>query len=209
MNYTFRDLCVGYFATRELGTADLVDGFTRLLAQYSPEAGAVNQNLLSSHDTERFLHAANGERGRLLPAVLFQMTAPGAPGIYYGDEVGLAGGEEPASRGAFPWHDPGSWDRGLLETVRALGGLRRSQPALRQGAWRLRWQGEEAFAFSRMLDGAEVVVVVNRGPALGRVEVPVAVGSPRVLWGEGRARRVRGRLVVEGVAAESGMVVAV
>ena len=67
MNYTFRDLCLGYFATRELGTGAFLDGFTRMLAAYAPEVTEVNQNLLSSHDTERFLHMAGDERARLGP----------------------------------------------------------------------------------------------------------------------------------------------
>ena len=119
----------------------------------------------------------------------------------------MSGGEEPASRGAFPWHEPESWDTALQAMVRALTGLRRAHPALRRGAWRLRWQGEEAFAFSRVLGGAEIVVLVNRGSALHRVEVPVDLASPRVLWGEGRARQAAGGLVLEGIAAESGLVV--
>jgi glycosidase len=140
--------------------------------------------------------------------VLFQLTAPGAPGIYYGDEVGMSGGEEPASRGAFPWHRPGDWDRVLQDMVRALAGLRRAHPALRRGDWRLQWQGDEAFAFSRRYEGEEVLVLVNRGPALERVEVPVLGGAPRVLWGEGRARREGPTLVLEGVPAGRGLVVA-
>jgi glycosidase len=207
MNYTFRDLCLGYFATRELGTGDFLDGFARMLAGYAPEVTEANQNLLSSHDTERFLHMAGDERSRLLPAVLFQLTTPGAPGIYYGDEVGMSGGEEPASRGAFPWHRPEDWDRGLLEMVRALAGLRRADPALRRGDWRLRWQGEEAFAFSRRFEGEEILVLVNRGPALAKLEVPVPRGEPRVLWGEGRARRKGEVLILEGIPAGSGLVV--
>lgn len=208
MNYTFRDLCVGYFATRALGTAAFVDGFTRMLAGYAPGVTEANQNLLSSHDTERFLHVAGGERGRMVPAVLFQLTAPGAPGLYYGDEVGMSGGEEPASRGAFPWHRPEDWDHGLLGMVRALTGVRRAHPALRRGAWRLRWQGQEAFAFGRVLDGEEILTLVNRGPGLERVEVPVAAATPRVLWGGGRARGTRDGLLLQGIPAESGMVVA-
>ncbi|MBN2113634.1 MAG: glycoside hydrolase family 13 protein [Acidimicrobiia bacterium] len=208
MNYTFRDLCASYFAAHGLGTAEFLDGFTRMLAQYAPAVTEANQNLLSSHDTERFLHVAGGDRRRVVPAFLFQLTAPGAPGIYYGDEVGMSGGKEPASRGAFPWHEPGAWDLGLQQMVRSLAGLRRAHPALRRGDWRLRWQGEETFAFSRVLGEEEVVVLVNRGPALARVAVPVAGGNARLLWGEGRARLEGASLVLEEVPAGSGMVVA-
>jgi cyclomaltodextrinase len=208
MNYTFRDLCVGYFARRALGTAGFLDGFTRMLAQYSPAVTEANQNLLSSHDTERFRYAAGGDRDRVVPAVLFQLTAPGAPGIYYGDEVGMTGGEEPASRGAFPWHQPESWDQDLLAMVRELAALRRAHPPLRRGAWRLRWQGEEAFAFGRVLDGEEILVLVNRGPALSRVEIRVPSASPRVLWGEARVAPGGDRLTVGQVRACSGTVIA-
>ncbi len=207
MNYTFRDLCVGYFARRVLGTATFLDEFTRMLAQHAHALTDANQNLLSSHDTERFRHAAGGDRDRVVPAVLFQLAAPGAPGIYYGDEVGMTGGEEPASRGAFPWHEPESWDGDLLAMVRDLAALRRAHPPLRRGAWRLRWQGEEAFAFGRVLDGEEILVLVNRGQAPGRVEVPVGPCAPRMLWGDGRARRNAEGVVLEGVAAGSGMVI--
>jgi glycosidase len=207
MNYIFRDLCAGYFATRELDTAAFLDGFARMLSRYAPEVTEANQNLLSSHDTERFLHVAGDDRSRLVPAILFQMTAPGAPGLYYGDEVGMSGGEEPASRGAFPWHSPEEWDRGLLDMVRALGGLRRAHPALRRGDWRLLWQGEEAFAFARRLGEEEILILVNRGPALGRMRLPLPGSRPRILWGAGEVRRSGERLVVEGVPAGNGLVV--
>ncbi|MBT8211979.1 MAG: glycoside hydrolase family 13 protein, partial [Acidimicrobiia bacterium] len=109
MDYTFRELCLDFFATRAIDGAGFADGIVRWLAMYPPEVHAVNQHLLSSHDTPRFLHEAGDDRSRFVPAAIFQLTAPGAPGIYYGDEIGLTGGEEPASRNAFPWHDRDMW----------------------------------------------------------------------------------------------------
>ena len=61
-------------------------------------------NLLGSHDMARFLTLARGDLSALRLATAFQMTYPGAPSIYYGDEIGMAGGHDPANRGAFPWH---------------------------------------------------------------------------------------------------------
>ena len=47
------------------------------------------------------------------------MTYPGAPSIYYGDEIGMTGGHDPANRGAFPWHKPDTWDTGLAARISA------------------------------------------------------------------------------------------
>ncbi len=178
MNYTFRQLCLDWFATRSIDTAAFVSGIHRLLARYAPEVTHVNQNLLSSHDTPRFLHLAGGDPARLRAATLFQMTMPGAPSIYYGDEVGMTGGDEPASRGAFPWHDEEAWDRETLELTRSLACLRREQPALRRGDWRLTGLSEHAVAYTRSLGAERVGVLVNRGDR----EADLAIDDGDVLW---------------------------
>ena len=71
---------------------------------YPRSVTSVMLNLLSSHDMARFLTLARGDLSALRLATLFQMTYPGAPSIYYGDEIGMAGGHDPLNRGAFPWH---------------------------------------------------------------------------------------------------------
>src|SRR5690606_16273718 len=87
--------------------------------------------LLGSHDAARFGElAGDGTSHRL--AVLFQMTAPGVPLVYYGDEIGLRGGEDPDNRRPMVW-DRNLWDRELWETYRKAIRLRRERPALRRG----------------------------------------------------------------------------
>jgi glycosidase len=184
MNYTFRQLMLDFAATRRTGGAELADGLARMYASYAPEVAAVCQNLLGSHDTARFLHEAGERREALLTATVLQMTLPGAPGLYYGDEVGMTGGEEPGSRGAFPWHDEGSWDRDQLETVRSLGQLRLRLPALRTGSLRVVWHDADTIAFERELGGERVLVAVHRGEGVTAV-LPVTAGSITVHWGEG------------------------
>ena len=83
-------------------------------------------NLLGSHDMARFFSLARGDKSALRLATLFQMIYPGAPSIYYGDEIGMTGGHDPANRGAFPWHKPESWDRDLLHEFQRLIALRRA-----------------------------------------------------------------------------------
>ncbi len=180
MNYTFRELCLDYFATRTSSTAEFTAGFQAMLARYAPAVNAANQNLLSSHDKPRFRHLAGEDRAALAAATIFQMTAPGAPGLYYGDEVGMTGGEEPASRGAFPWHDEASWDRQQLTLVRELGALRRAHPALRHGDWRPVPRDDDLLAYRRSAGTTTLQVTVNRGPAVQEVGPAGAV-----VWGAG------------------------
>ncbi len=207
MNYTFRDLCLDYFATGASSTDEFLDGYVRLLAHYSPTVTAVSQNLLGSHDTPRVLTEAEGRAERLVPMFLFQLTAPGAPGIYYGDEVGMAGGNDPGCRGAFPWHDPDSWDHTLLKTVRALGTLRRGHPALRRGGWQLAWHDNDGFAFTRRAGEERLLVMINRGEPRARVVIPAETRRPEVLWGGAAAVTLDDYVVLNGVAGASGAVV--
>lgn len=207
MNYIFRDLCVDYFAKAEMDTRTFLDGITRMLSLYADQVTAVTHNLLSSHDVERFRRLAGEDIRRLRLATLFQMTLSGAPGIYYGDEIGMSGGEDPDCRRAFPWHRPESWDREMLETTRTLIQLRRAHPALRYGAWRLLWAGDETFAFERTYQDERILVLVNRGEPLDRLELPTSVDAPAVLWGEAHVTAEEGNLVIKGVPAWSGAII--
>lgn len=183
MNYTFRQICVDFLATDLIDGSAAVDGLVRMYAGYSPETSAVCQNLIGSHDTARFLHETGERAERLLMATVMQMTLPGAPGLYYGDEVGMTGGEEPASRGAFPWHDEESRDGRQLEAVHRLGALRKAHPALRHGSLRMVWHDADALAFTREHGGERLLVVVDRSIAPRRLRLPVAAGDPTTLFG--------------------------
>jgi glycosidase len=207
MNYVLRELCVDYAATGEMGTAAFVEGLGRALARYAPQVIDVSHNLLSSHDTVRFRTAAGGDARRLRLATLLQMTLPGAPGIYYGDEVGMEGGADPGCRGAFPWHAPRTWDAETLAWTKALTRLRRDHLALREGRWQLLWVEDESFAFARAGAAERVVVLINRRRAPSRVTLPVEVEGVEVLWGEGQASIREGMLAIEDTAPWSGVVV--
>ncbi|MGQ9489330.1 MAG: alpha amylase N-terminal ig-like domain-containing protein [Anaerolineae bacterium] len=207
MNYIFRDLCVAYFAQRALSTADFLEGITRMLSLYAPQVTAVTHNLISSHDVARFRHEAGEDVRRLRLATIFQLTMPGAAGIYYGDEIGMSGGEDPDCRRAFPWDRPDTWDRALLETVRTLIRLRREHPALRLGEWRPVWATEEAFAFERAHAEERILVLINRNRPLERVTLPAEAAGARVLWGTAHLAADREALTVMGLAPWDGVVI--
>ena len=107
-----------------------------VMATYPPAVASLQLNLLGSHDTPRFISLAGGDAAALRLATLIQMTLPGAPCIYYGDEVGLEGREDPDCRRAYPW-DPARQDRGLRDFIAGLIAVRRANPVLRRGRFEL------------------------------------------------------------------------
>jgi neopullulanase len=129
---------------------------------YDPDVVAVQLNLLGSHDTPRVRTTLGGDAQSVRLATLLQMTLPGAPCVYYGDEIGLAGGNDPACRGAFPW-DADRWEPGLRDTFRSLVALRRSEPALRAGPLAIAGADGRAAAFVRGEGPGRHVVAVNAG----------------------------------------------
>jgi glycosidase len=207
MNYLMRDLCVDYFAKRTMDTRIFVDGLVRMLTLYAPQVTAVLHNLFSSHDVARFRHVAGGDMRCLRAATLLQMTIPGAPGIYYGDEIGMTGGEDPDNRRSFPWHAPETWDRDMLDFTHTLTHLRRDHPTLRHGSFRPLWVGEEAFAFVREYQGDRALVIICRERGVDRVELSIATENPTLLWGDAEGTVEGNQLIVEGVPSWSGAII--
>jgi len=144
MNYIFRNTVLDYAAG---GAADKLYANLELLREaYPQQALYALMNLLSTHDQPRALHHfghhddANTKtlaeaKQRLRLALLFQMSYPGAPTIYYGDEVGLGGGDDPDNRRPYPWTDEGGQpDTALLADFKRLTQMRQSHPVLRHGS---------------------------------------------------------------------------
>lgn len=190
MNYTFRQLCLDYFAADLIDTGQMLEGLLRLLAMYSPAVTSVNHNLIGSHDTVRFLTLAGGDTDRLMLATALQLTFPGAPGLYYGDEVAMEGAADPDNRRGFAWDRVGSRHNA---GVRALLQARKQRLELRTGEFRL--VSAERLVFERRLADAVSLVVINHGAD------PVSVPSGEVVWAWGSTSPSEERLVVGPGAA--------
>ncbi len=138
MNYIFRNAVLDYAAGKS--AKQMTANLELLREAYPQQAFSALMNLLSTHDQPRALHHF-GEaqdlalaKQRLRLAVFFQMTYPGSPTIYYGDEVGVGGGDDPFNRAPYPWADEGGKpDASLLAEFRRLVKLRRELPVLRHG----------------------------------------------------------------------------
>ena len=134
-------------------------------------------NELSNHDHSRFLTRTNGQAGRLdslgseaasegirkeifREAAVIQMTWPGAPTIYYGDEAGVVGWTDPDNRRTYPW---GHEDQGLIALHRSLAALRNSLPVLRCGSLKQLYADYGAIAYARFDKSATVITCCNNG----------------------------------------------
>lgn len=159
-------------------------------------------NLLGSHDTERVWTHLAGDRFGWLTATALQFTSEGTPMVYYGDEVGLAGGEDPDNRRPMPWRRQ-EWDEELLAWTRALIALRRRHPALRGPQDVLEPLGDQAVIRRRGSGADTVTLLINRGdqpvylsPSVLPQPFDVLLGDPgAVAVGDGQAT-LTGRSIV-------------
>lgn len=226
MNYVLNRACLGFFGGERLDTTQRPGGFTllplsadrfadevdRLLALYDWEVTLVQLNLLSSHDMPRFITLVRGDEAALRLATLFQMTYPGAPCIYYGDEIGMEGRHDPDCRRAFPW-DESRWNIGLRDFVKQCIALRKAHPALRRGEYTSLYARDGVYAYLRRLNDESLVIVLNNNTMTYHLDIPVGNHLPdgtrmRNLMGSGETSVVAGRLTGLTLPPRSGAVLA-
>ena len=151
------------------GFADRID---QIMSLYDPAINQVQLNLLDSHDTPRFLSTAHGDEGALRLGWLFILTYPGAPCIYYGDEIGMTGQADPDCRKAFPW-EPSKWNLELQQYLKSLISIRRAHPALRRGTFHRLAAVENAYAYGRQLGDDSLVIAMNASTDNVVINIPI------------------------------------
>lgn len=161
----------------------MIDHMSRL--QTPSLMAAMNE--LSNHDHSRFLTRTNREVGRIhyrgaraaeenlnygtfRAAAVIQMTWPGAPTIYYGDEAGVCGWTDPDNRRPYPW---GNENQELIEFHRYLTGIRKQNLAFRNGSFKPLLAENGVIAYGRFHEGERGIVVVNSDRNGKKVQVPV------------------------------------
>ncbi len=139
-----------------------------LLHAHPWEIQLTQLNLLASHDTAR-LRSITHEPETSKLATLLLLTFPGAPSIYYGDEVGLPGELDPDSRRSFPAE--ADWDLEILRCHQELIGLRRARMSLRVGEYRFLGENYKTYVFARIYEGDVLIVAVNAAAEFGKIDL--------------------------------------
>ena len=132
-NYPFRDNIIsflkgdidGYYFSRRIMS---------LYENYPKESFYSNMNMLGTHDTERIFTMLDENQNSLKHALIIQMTFPGVPLIYYGDEAGLTGGKDPMNRKTYPW---GKENKDILDMYKKLTTMRKENSIFAKGDFKI------------------------------------------------------------------------
>ena len=209
MNYQFRDAILDFFCSEKISPSEFDRKLQNTRALYPDDVNYSLQNLVGSHDTERFLTLCKNEAWRVQLTTLFQFTYIGAPMVYYGDEIGMEGGKDPDCRRTMVW-DERKWDRTLRDHFKNLIGIRSQSPALRRGTFTMHSTDDAhgAILFERRFKDERLLVVINRNGQPADVELPTNArgGSYVDLMTKENVSLVNERLHVAG---HSGRIVSV
>ena len=157
------------------------------MARMGGQSYSISMNELSNHDHSRFLTRTNQTVGRtasmgaeaanqnvnkgiMRAAVMIQMTWPGAPTLYYGDEAGLCGWTDPDNRRTYPW---GREDQNLIQYHRDIIAIHKEEEALMKGSLKYLYGGFKVLGYGRFTDTEKMVVLINSGFDEARVKVSV------------------------------------
>ncbi len=147
----------------------------------------IAMNELSNHDHSRFLTRTNKTAGRteskgpkaaeenvvkavFKEAIVIQMTWPGAPTIYYGDEAGLCGWTDPDNRRTYPW---GHEDMDLLEFHRDIISIHKNTPALIKGSYKNIYGEYNVLSYGRFTKNSQAIVIINNNDSERVLELNV------------------------------------
>jgi cyclomaltodextrinase len=211
MNYRFATTGQDFFVNQQkaISCSQFNTRCNEIIFNYPFQVALVNQNLFDSHDTDRFASmfvnpdlaydAANRiqdngpnykadkpndeQRQRMLQAVAWQMTFVGAPMIYYGDEAGMWGPDDPSDREPMLWKDLGTYDdpeeqfdQGKFDWYQRLIAIRQKLPALQTGFFHPVQidNARGTYVYARDLGDQHVYVVLNHNSREQTVEFKAA-----------------------------------
>ena len=172
MNYMFRDIVRDYFGKEILTEEELDHRLNRMLALHRDQTNRLMYNLLDSHDTERFLYWCRQDRRRMMLAVAFQMLFPGSPAVYYGDEAGITGENDPDCRKCMVWS--GREDE-LFSWYQKWIHVRKKYRCIREGSYRtiLADRQGKAFGFVRACGKERIYAFFHKGEESTEIICPV------------------------------------
>ena len=156
-NYPFREILIN-FVKGYIKSDKLKKRFMSLYENYPRENFYSCMNVLGTHDTERILSVLDNKVYLMKLIVGLQMTFPGVPIIYYGDEAGLEGGKDPDNRKAYPW---GNENKEILDLYKLFINIRNNEEALKKGNLKFYDTDLDVCVYERTFNNEKVIVAAN------------------------------------------------
>lgn len=174
MNYLFREAVVNFFGKAGISSYEFNARLNRFIGVYQKQTVESLYNLIGSHDTERFLNVCDGDIRKMKAAVAFQFCFTGIPSIYYGDEIGITGDNDPLCRKSMEW-DEEKQNLKLLEFYRKLIKIRKASRVMTKGGFRCNYCSplNNVYGFFRFLENERVYIVINNADTCNAVTLPV------------------------------------
>jgi glycosidase len=196
MNYPFKGAMVDFFATRKIDETQFDNVLTMNRAVYMDSVTRQMWNLLDSHDTPRFLTECKEDLNRMKLAMVFQFSYVGAPYIYYGDEVGMAGGHDPLCRGCMVW-DKEKQNTEIYQLYKKLIALRHENKTLIYGEYKNIYLKDNVIIFERTLEDEKIIVAINNNDE--EIAISIKLGESVVDMLSGKAASLENGLELKAM----------
>jgi glycosidase len=173
MNYQFRDAVLKFVTPAGPAKPSLfLNRLMTVYNSYAPQVSRNMMNLIGSHDTARVMTLCEGDASLAKLAAVIQFTWVGAPSVYYGDELGMAGGPDPDNRRGMAW-ESATPDNSMLSLYRKLVHLRKSSLVLQSGdpVPVLADDAKQVAAYARVLNGTADLIAVNRSAETQEIDL--------------------------------------
>jgi len=165
MNYPWREAILDFLVEETLDGKAFGDMLIKQRLSYPPQVWPMLLNLLGSHDTPRMLTLC-ADKKKMMLAIVLQMTYPGLPMIYYGDEIGIEGKGDPDCRRPFPW-DESMWDKEIFSLYKKLVRLRKALPDISYGAFSIKYADKDFIVYK----SGSTIITVNRGKTSAQLDI--------------------------------------
>ncbi|MCZ0755367.1 alpha-glycosidase [Anoxybacillus sp. J5B_2022] len=185
MNYPFTNGVLRYFAKNEITASKFAHTITNVLHSYPNNVNEAAFNLLGSHDTPRILTECSENKEKVKLMFTFQLSFTGTPCIYYGDEIGLTGGQDPLCRKCMVWEEE-KQDRELFAHVQKLISLRRTYRSFSRGELRFIEANDETnhLVYTKTYEQETIVFLLNNSDRKLDITLPLSLKGKRLtdLW---------------------------
>lgn len=187
MNYRYTSAALDFLAEETISASQFSNEMTHVMMSYPETVNQVAFNLLDSHDTPRVLTQCGGNKKKVELLYVTLMTFPGTPCIYYGDEIGMSGENDPGCRACMVWNQE-EQDREQFDFLQKLIKLRKEHPTLASEGF-LQFQpslNEELLCYTRFDEKTTYYILINRSQSACKFDLPEELEGQLVtdIWSE-------------------------